>query len=406
MKRRAAILGTLLLALASPARADTARAYFDIGAKAYEAGRYLDAAHAFEEAYRLSKRPGLLFSLGQANRMEFFARSDPARLRDAVHYYKLYVQQAPSGDRVKDATAALTTLAPLLEKLGDAASSPYAPAASGKPRVMISSPTEGAQITFDGKRVSDPYMAEVAAGKHQVVLSAPGYKDYRREIVVDEKNGVPPLDIALEEKPARLVINAPEGADVTIDGRLQGTTPLPPLGVASGTHFIAVTLNGHGAFSRTVALQRGEQKTLDAELHVTGQRTASWVLMGVGAGGIVAGGVLGYVALKKDSDAKAIQNADSSQGNLPPGELGRYNSLRQSRDNFRLASVIAFGAGAGVAAVGLVLHAFDQPKPPLPPLEQTTPGAPRRTTPEPGFEISAAPLWQPGFVGASAGGRF
>lgn len=168
---------------------------------------------------------------------------------------------------------------------------------------------------------------------------------------------------------------------------------------------VALT-EGHTAFSRTLALHRGEQKSVDAELHVTSQRTASWVMLGVGAGGVVASGVLGYIALKRESDAKALRDADSSQGNLPPAELDRYNSLRQSRDNFRLASVIAFSAGAGVAAVGLVLRAFDGPKAPLPPVEQTTPGAPKRAPEAPAFEVSAAPLWRPGYVGAGASGRF
>jgi tetratricopeptide (TPR) repeat protein len=406
MKAHAAAMFACALAVSIPARADEARTYFDIGAKAYEAGRYIDAAHAFQEAYRLSKRPGLLFSLGQANRMEFFARSDPARLKDAVHYYEEYLHQAPSGRRVVDATDALATLKPMLANLGGAgAGSPAAVSMRPEPRVMISSPTEGARITFDGKAVSDPFMASVPAGTHHVTLSAPGYEEYRRDLVVDAQRGAPPLDIALQAMPARLTVRAPDGAEVAIDGRLQGVTPLPPLSVPAGKHFVAVTLNGRDAFSRTLTLERGQNATLQADLHVSTQRTVSWVFLGAGGAGVVAGGVLGYLAIQKQSDARSIASASKSQGNLPPSDLARYNSLSSSRDELRLASVVSLSAGAGAAVIGLVLRAFDQPQAPLPPAEQAAPGA-EKPAAEPSFEISAAPVFSPGTLGASLGGRF
>lgn len=405
MKPRALLCVALLLAFASPARADEARTYFDIGAKAYEAGRYLDAARAFKEAYRLSKRPGLLFSLGQANRMEFFARSDPARLADAVHYYELYVQQVTSGHHRREATEALATLKPLLAKLGGAGASSASGGPGGGGRVMISSATEGARITLDGKAVSDPFMGAVTPGKHKVRISAPGYQDFKRDIDVDAKTGAPPLDVTLHEKPGRLVIHAPAGAEVALDGRLQGVTPLPPLSVRPGEHFVAVMLNGHQPFSRTITIGRGASKTVDAELHITEQRTASWVLLGAGAAGIVAGGVLGYVALTKQSAAQDIQRAAAS-GNVPVSQLDRYDALRQDRDNFRLAGVITLSSGVALAGVGLTLRIFDHPTAPLPPSEQAVPGVEKHAPEAPGFEISAVPLCGPTICGASVRGAF
>ena len=73
MKRTGALIALAAALWWAPAAADEARTYFDIGAKAYQAGRYLDAAQAFDEAYRRSTRPGLLFSLGQAHRMEYLS---------------------------------------------------------------------------------------------------------------------------------------------------------------------------------------------------------------------------------------------------------------------------------------------------------------------------------------------
>lgn len=403
------VLATCLALHAVSARAaDDARTYFDIGAKAYQAGRFLDAAQAFEEAYKRSSRPGLLFSLGQAHRMEHAARNDPARLHDAIKYYEQYLAKDPQGKRAAEAADALSKLRPLAGAAGEKSATPAAPAAPSKPRVMISSPTPDVKVTFDGRSVSHPFIQEVEPGKHKVELSAPGHKPYVREIVVDAKTGAPPLDIPLEERPALLVVRAPDGAEVAIDGRLQGEMPLPPLSVPSGKHFVTVTLNGKKPFAQHVTLKRGEKRSLDAGLESTGQRTASWVLMGVGAGGLVAGGVLGYVALNKEGKAEDIRDAARSQGNQSPDSLARYDDLRQSRDDFRLAAVISASAGAAVGTLGLMLHLFDPARAPLPPADEGAPGqAPGPGTPAaPSMEISAAPIWSPGFAGGSVLGRF
>ncbi len=401
-------LAALLFAPAALAQGgDEARTYFEIGAKAYQKGNYLDAVKAFEEAYRRSSRPGLLFSLGQAHRMEYFARNDVARLKDAVHYYQEYLAREPSGKRAAEATDALSKLKPLLPAEEDkpAATKPVAPA---KPRVMISSPTPDVKVSFDGKAVTHPFIAEVEPGRHKVTLSAPGFEDYTREIVVDAKAGAPPLDVPLKELPAVLAVQTEDGAEISIDGRLQGIAPLPPLKLGSGKHFVAVTSNGRQAFSKFVKLERGERKSLDASLESTGQRKASWIMLGVGAGGLVAGGVLGYVALKKQSDADQIKSRSEASGNLSPSDVSRYDSLRSSRDSFRMAAVISAGAGAGVGAIGLMLRLFDQPRVPLPPAEEAVPGEPKPTTPAApsSMEVSVAPFYWPGVAGASLGGRF
>ncbi len=401
-----------LLAVAGPAHADAesdARTFFNIGAKAYQGGKYLDAAHAFEEAYKRSPRPGLLFSLGQAHRMQFFANSDPARLRDAVRYYREYLKKEPNGRRRGEATEALGKLVPLLERLdaegGGEAAPPPPPA---KPRVMISSPTPGVRISFDGRRVpGSTYVSEVPPGKHSVKLTAPGFEDYSRQIVVDASTGAPPLDIALKEKPARLAVAAPEGAEIAIDGRYQGIAPLPPLDVPAGQHFVAVTLNGHEAFTRKLEVERGRTYPVRAHMPTTGQRTTSWILMGVGASGIVAGGVLGALSIRKENQAQDIADQANGSGNLSPAKLGEYDALRSRRDSFRLAAIVSASAGLAVGATGFVLYAFDQPRVQVPELDRnrrpaSTPGSPAAPT----MEISAAPVWTQDYSGAALFGRF
>ncbi len=385
--------------------ADEARTYFEVGAKAYKVGDYLNAIKAFEEAYRRSNRSGLLFSIAQAHRMEYFARNNPARLRDAVGYYQKYLAAEPKGKRAAEVSEYLARLKPLLPSDAAEPRAPTAPTAPTKPRVMISSPTPGVHVTFDGRSVSHPFIQEVSAGKHKLLLSAPGFADYTREIVVDAKEGAPAFDIPLKELPASVEIVAPDGAEVTLDGRLLGVTPLPTLPVPSGRHFLAVTKNGKKAWSQEIVLARGQKKRVETSLEATGQRTASWILIGVGAAGVVGGGVLGYLAVRKQSDAQDIRDASTGAGGLPQSDFSRYQSLRQSRDDLRLAAFVTAGTGLGIGSLGLALNIFDEPKVPLPPSEKL-PGKPDQQRPSslPSMEVSALPL--PGGGGATLHGRF
>ena len=413
MKRIACVFGATLLlcggALAQ-GKSDDARAFFNIGAKSYQAGKYKDAISAFEEAYKRAQRPGLLFSLGQANRMQFFKDSDAARLREAVRYYREYLQKEGGGKRAGEATEALEKLVPLLEKISDPEGAPPAtttPAAQ-KPRVMVSSPTEGAQIIFDGRPVEgSTFISEVAPGKHQVLIRAAGYEDYAREVTVDPVAGAPPIDVALTEKPAEVSVVAPEGAEIAVDGRFVGIAPQPALKLPAGSHFVAVTQNGRRAFTKTLRLSRGEKQKLVVDLESTGQRTAAWITLGVGAGALVGSGVFGAFAFKAESDAEAILDDAEGAGNAKASALGDYERKRDNRDRFRLASFISGGAGLALVGTSIVLFSFDEPRVQVPELDRSTGPTPKQSPAAPSsMEISLAPSVAPSLSALSLRGRF
>src|SRR6185503_16193536 len=69
---RRTILGAVLVLAASTAHADDkkkAKAFYDEGLKRYNLAEYPDAIKAWKEAYLLSKKPLLLFNIGQAYRL-------------------------------------------------------------------------------------------------------------------------------------------------------------------------------------------------------------------------------------------------------------------------------------------------------------------------------------------------
>jgi len=375
-----------------------------VGARAYAAGQYGDAIQAFQRAYQLTPREGLLFSLAQAHRKQYHAAKQPEDLRAAVKLYREYLDRVKQGARRADAMDALVELEPRAAALEPAGPTP-APTVETKPttQIMVSSAAAGVRIEIDGRAVGLlPYVGAVEPGKHRIRLSAPGYEDYSRDISL-LAGSVVPLDIPMVDKPARLLLRAPAGARVTIDGREVGVAPLAPLRLSHGRHFVSVSKNGREPFAQDVELERGRSRELDARLPATSQRTAAWVVLGTAGTACVTSGLLALVAARKESDAEAIL-ARSERRNISSSELDSYLSLRDERDDYRTASLVAAATGGGLAALGTLLFVFDEARAEQPKGPELRPGSPHK--PAPGADLSAAVTWTPMLAGATLTGRF
>lgn len=110
-------------AAASPGEAAAkqaeARAAFEVGAEAYEAGRFSEALASYERAYRLSARPKLLFNIARAADGD----AQAGRALDAYQAYLLAMPSAPNRNFVESRIAKLKaglidrrTLGPTLER--------------------------------------------------------------------------------------------------------------------------------------------------------------------------------------------------------------------------------------------------------------------------------------------------
>jgi hypothetical protein len=413
MKRSAAalLLGALLAA-ASPSLAEEpsvaqARMLFNAGAQAYSKGDFRGAIQAFEQAYKLAPRPGLLFSMAQAYRKQHALDQQPADLHRAIALYRDYVAQVPTGGRRSDAAQALAELDVIASRAAPAepAAAPAAPPAST--RVAVSSQTPGAMVSIDGGKPAEaPLMAEVPPGKHRVRITAEGHFDQEREVDA-QQGGVFPVDVTLTPRPARLTIVAPDAALVSIDGRAAGLTPLPgPLELPAGAHFVVVSKNGHRPFTEEIKLRRGEARTLRAELDTTGQRFAAYGFLLGGAGAAVFGIVSTGLALHHQGQAEGVLR-DKETTNISPGRLDDYAQAAENRDRFRGLATIGFGAGAALGLTGLLLYAFDRPEAQArPPRGVDAPSAPAPGAPAPVVEIVARPIWSPGAAGGALIGRF
>jgi hypothetical protein len=350
-------------------------------------------------------------------------------LRSAIGHYHEYLNEVPQGGRRDDAVSALGDLEPELARMtpgpttvttpdgGTMVVTPAGPAAAPppKPKTVIAyrSDTPGAMVSIDGA----PPTAEMQAldnpspGPHRVHISAEGYVDFDTtiqpipdQLLAQEKD--------LTEKMGLLFVSTDGGADITVDGRLLGTTPLAqPLEVAAGAHYVVVTKNGKRAASREVTLVHGKRTDIIVPLDTSGQRVAADALLIGGGVVVLAAGAFTAVSLIEQSRAQKVLD-EKSTGNIQSGDIATYNDAVSLRDTWRTAALATYGAGAALLATGLVLFFFDKPSASSAAPEGGGGATPKGPTPAPApthhpdMEMGAAPIVAPGFWGVGAAGRF
>lgn len=180
-------MGSLILALlmlSADVRAGEdddarARALFQSGAVLYDEGRYEEAVAAFEEAYRLSARPALLFNI--ANALERLGRWDEAL--DVLSRYRAYARpdERETLDRrigslqrrISEAAAAPPPPAPA-PPAPTVAAAPLVTPRSDEPTLFRPAPiglaSAGLALTGVGAALG---VASAAAGENAATLCAP-----------------------------------------------------------------------------------------------------------------------------------------------------------------------------------------------------------------------------------------
>jgi PEGA domain len=415
LRRLASALGVVAIAstasMASardptPDEVERARTFFNAGAQAYSAARYGDAVRSFEQANELAPRPQLLFSLGQAERKEYFATNDATYLRRAIQHYKAYLEQVASGGRRSEATEAKADLEARLARDPQAqgpATAP-APAERRKARVTVYSATPGAQASIDGGPAQElPYFGDLQPGKHRIRVFAEGFIDGEREVSGDKPIDQP-VDLPLQERPCIVTVVLDTTADILVDGRIVATAPVSrPLEIPPGPHVLSVAANGKKPLSQEVVLPRGKPFRFEPKLEASGQRVVALSMVGAGAACVVTGAVFGILALGQESKAQKIDD-ERAVGNIDSDQLGSFNRALDRRDAFRTVSIVTLAAGGALAVGGGLLYFFDRPIiSVLPPRSVEPTPTPRTNQPT---DLTASPMLGPGLWGGSLSATF
>jgi tetratricopeptide (TPR) repeat protein len=150
---------------------ELAKAHFRTGEIDYDKGLYDAAAREFDEAYRLSRRPELLYNMGKA----YDGAGDPTR---ALSAYRRYLEQVPQGAGREFVETRIAALVAVVAHL-----------------TVRAAPAD-ARLLVDGRAAAAGEL-EVNPGAHLVELGAEGYAT-RRERVVLLAGESQTLDLALK----------------------------------------------------------------------------------------------------------------------------------------------------------------------------------------------------------------
>jgi hypothetical protein len=175
-----------------------AQALLSEGTAAYGHGDYAAALDKFTAAYRIYPSPKLWFNIGQANR-------DLGRPVEAVAAFDRFLREA--GDAPPATVAeARRSAAELKTKLG---------------QIKVSCPTDGAEITIDGKRVGSAPLGEMlwtTPGRHQIAVQHPEYSPAIEDVVVVTGQVVAvtielrPIDLRAANQPGDPALVGSDGA--------------------------------------------------------------------------------------------------------------------------------------------------------------------------------------------------
>jgi TonB family protein len=148
-----------------------------------------------------------------------------------------------------------------------------APAAVAGGSLRVESEPAGARVRVNGQPSGETplVLADLPFGAYDVRVERKGYDPQSRTVSVSA--GSPSADVKVTlVRPAALppgtadILSTPPGASVTVDGRLAGETPLSGLRLKPGRHRVALSLEGHEAWSGTVDVAAGEKGRVEARL--------------------------------------------------------------------------------------------------------------------------------------------
>jgi serine/threonine protein kinase len=165
-------------------------------------------------------------------------------------------------------------------------------------RLLVRSTPAGAQVLVDGRRsgVTPLDLRELAFGAHTIEVSHPGYDTRRQQVIVSERRPTRSVDFELRPagapadatedpelnavtaphrgtafEPGRLIVRStPAGANVVVDSRTRGVTPLVITELAFGIHTIEVTYPGQATrWLRVTLSERRAAQSVDFDFRPT-----------------------------------------------------------------------------------------------------------------------------------------
>ena len=391
----------------APARADDAseaQLQYELGAELYRQRRYPEALERFLASNRLVPNKNVVFNIAQVYALmrrhaesfnwyetylsdfdveaEDRAGAERAQARALAHVAVLDVRTAPAGatlyvDRLELGAVGRSprrvavepgerTLIARLDGHRDARLEVAAAVgetsqveATLEPVVgtlEVASDPPGARISVEGSSEplgTTPFSRQMPVGEVRLVAQLPGYVDQARTVRVRD-GAVASLTFELVRAASEVavlsVVTDPAGAVVSLDGQPLGETPLTIGDLDPGARRLSLAAAGREGWETEVLLEPGSATRVNATLVDPDDRPWSgwrWLGYGSGAALVVAGAVVGVLAL----------SARSSFFDDPNPTAADHDRI----ETLNLAADLLMGGGIVVLATTLVIDLASAP---------------------------------------------
>lgn len=257
--------------------------------------RYVDALAAYQQALALEPSySGVLYSITRAHQLL-------GEFAEALTTLEAFAQRATPEERAK--VGRLDRLfVELRARVG---------------LLQLSCNVKGARVLLRDRLIgTTPLPAmRLEAGSATLELELDGFFPQKKEIVIPA-GGSLALELTLHARSSSgllVVQTKPTGAQISIDGRAQGTaSPNMEIALTAGPHRVTAKRGGYDEASVPVVLNAGSTRRLNVELEQSVPLTSRWWFW-TGAVALVAGGVALSVA--------ALTERPADKGSIQPGQI-------------------------------------------------------------------------------------
>lgn len=156
---------------------------------------------------------------------------------------------------------------PVAEQAPAAEDDALAPLVAAKTELLVKlgGAVKGARLSIDNQDVGPlPVPAqEIEPGEHTIVVKRPGYSEFNRRITV-EAGRVNEVVATLEAVAGVVAVNVDvPGASIVIDGESRGVAPLTGVLLKPGSHVIEARRDGFEAEPKTIGVRAGRDYSVD-----------------------------------------------------------------------------------------------------------------------------------------------
>ncbi len=143
------------------------------------------------------------------------------------------------------------------------------PTTPAEATLAIDSDPQGAEVYLDGSlRGTTPLRATAQPGNRSLRIERDGYRTFETTLRLSPGESRR-VSADLERVPTTGTVrfeSNPDGADVFVNGRFQGTTPIAAQDFQPGTYDVTFERSGYAPERRSVTVQRGQSQTVSVRL--------------------------------------------------------------------------------------------------------------------------------------------